>query len=301
MKPLLTISDFMPTEKKCINVLKNLRWPNGIVKCVHCDSEKVVSNGYIKKLLHQYLCRNCHKYFNERTGTIFENSKLELRQWFTIAKLLSMNVSMNKIHQELGIAYQHIMNASHKIMNNAFMNKFVGVLEGETETDEMYIPVGEKGTKQTKRKPRKRGLKLRGRGTWDKDKPPIVGTFQRKGKAIFHIVRNMFEDNVVHIGWFTNGKKYTDDFSSYNVWGFTNDHQTVNHSKKQYAIGDIHTNGIEGRFQDLRHWLNTFKGVCKKNLYLFVSIFEFNFNHRELNPIDRLMMLVSYLSVTSVR
>ena len=212
--------------------------------------------------------------------------------------MLSMNTSMNKIHEELNIAYQHVMNACHKIMNNAFMNKFVGTLEGETETDEMYIPVGEKVTKQIERKPRKRGLKLRGRGTWDKDKPPIVGTFQRKGKAIFHIVRNMFEEAVITIGRFTNGKKYTDEFASYNVWGFTHDHQTVNHSAHQYAIGDIHTNGIEGRFQDLRHWLNTFKGVCKKNLYLFVSMFEFNFNHRWLKPMDKFMVLISQLIST---
>jgi len=219
--------DFMPSEKKCIRVLKHLRWKDGIIRCVYCKSDKIVSNGPLRKVLHQYLCRNCHRYFTEKTGTIFENSKLELRQWFTIAKYLSMNTSMNQIHKELGIAYQHVMHACHKIMNNAFMNKFVGVLEGETETDEMYIAVGEKGIKQTQRPPRKRGLKLRGRGTWNKDKPPIVGTYQRDGKALFHIVRNMVEKAVVQIGWFTNGIKYTDDFRSYNVWGHTYDHQTV--------------------------------------------------------------------------
>lgn len=297
MKPLLTIMDFMPTEKKCIRILKNLRWPNGKIRCVYCDSDKIVSNGSIKKLLHQYLCKHCHRYFNERTGTIFENSNFKLREWFYMARELSKNISMNQISKDIDRKYEHVMNACHKIMNNTFMNKFVGVLEGETETDEMYIPVGEKGTKQTKRKPRKRGLKLRGRGTWDKDKPPIVGTFQRHGLAIFHVVRNMFEKAVVQIGWFTNGKKFTDDFSSYNVWGFTHDHQTVNHSAYQYAIGDIHTNGIEGRFQDLRHWLNTFKGVCKKNLYLFVGMFEFNFNHRDLSPINKFITLLGYLSV----
>jgi|SRR3989338_62867 len=293
----LTINDFMPTEKKCVGVLKSIRWPNGI-ECVNCYSDRVVLFGKYRKYMHRYLCKKCHRTFTDLTGTIFENSKLELRQWFTIAKMLSMNTSMNKIHEELNIAYQHVMNACHKIMNNAFMNKFVGTLEGETETDEMYIPVGEKVTKQIERKPRKRGLKLRGRGTWDKDKPPIVGTFQRKGKAIFHIVRNMFEEAVITIGRFTNGKKYTDEFASYNVWGFTHDHQTVNHSAHQYAIGDIHTNGIEGRFQDLRHWLNTFKGVCKKNLYLFVSMFEFNFNHRWLKPMDKFMVLISQLIST---
>lgn len=293
----LSINDFMPSEAKCANVIRKLRWSNGI-ECVYCHSSHIVKYGSQRKHISRYLCRRCHRFFNDLTGTIFDNSKLELRQWFTIAKYLSMNISMNQIHEELGIAYQHVMNACHKIMKNAFMNKFVGVLEGDTETDEMYIPVGEKGTKQMKRKPRIRGLKLRGRGTWHKDKPPIVGTFQRGGKAIFHVVHNMVERAVNRIGWFTDGIRYTDDFSSYNSWGNTYDHQIVNHSKKQYAIGDIHTNGIEGIFQGLRHWLDTFKGICKKNLYLFVGLFEFNFNNRDLNPFEKLSVLLSYLIST---
>jgi hypothetical protein len=49
---------------------------------------------------------------------------------------------------------------------------------------------------------------------------------------------------------------------------------------------------MEGLFQGLRHWLNTFKGVCKKNLQLFVSMFQFNYNHRNLNSPDRFTELL---------
>ncbi len=44
------------------------------MNCVHCQSEKVVKNG-TKRLksnndvLQQYLCNNCGRRFNERTGT----------------------------------------------------------------------------------------------------------------------------------------------------------------------------------------------------------------------------------------
>jgi transposase-like protein len=289
--------DFMPSEAKCANIVRKLRWLNGI-ECFYCHSSHIVKFGSQREHINRYLCRKCHRLFNDLTGTIFENSKLQLREWFYMARELQRNTSMNQISKDLNRKYDNVMNACHKIMNSTFMNKFVGVLEGETETDEMYIPVGEKGTKQTKRPPRKRGLKLRGRGTYAKDKPPIVGTFQRGGKAIFHVVHNMYERAVVQIGWFTNGIKYTDDFKSYNVWGNTHEHQTVNHSKKQYAISYIHTNGIEGIFQGLRHWLNTFKGVCKKNLYLFISMFEFNFNHRDLNPMDKFLVLISNMIST---
>ena len=41
---------------------------------------------------------------------------------------------------------------------------------------------------------------------------------------------------------------------------------------------------MEGLFQDLGQRLDTFKGVCKGNLQRFVSIFQFNYNHRGLKP-----------------
>ena len=39
------------------------------------------------------------------------------------------------------------------------------------EIDEIYITVGEKGIRQDK--PRRRGLRRRGRGTYEGDKPPV--------------------------------------------------------------------------------------------------------------------------------
>jgi len=55
----------------------------------------------------------------------------------------------------------------------------------------------------------------------------------------------------------------------------------VNHSEKEYARGDVHTNTIEGAFQGLRHFLDTFKGVCKKNLHLYTALFGNRYNNRD--------------------
>ncbi|MBI2971638.1 MAG: transposase [Candidatus Aenigmarchaeota archaeon] len=57
-------------------------------------------------------------------------------------------------------------------------------------------------------------------------------------------------------------------------------HATANHSLKEYVRGDVHTNTIEGAFQGLRHFLEMFKGVCKKNLHLYVSLYENKYNNR---------------------
>ncbi|HEX7467048.1 MAG TPA: hypothetical protein VF324_00490 [Methanobacterium sp.] len=44
-------------------------------------------------------------------------------------------------------------------------------MSGEIEFDEMYQSAGSKGLKN---KPRRRDLKIRGRGTYKKGKPPII-------------------------------------------------------------------------------------------------------------------------------
>lgn len=288
----------MPSERKCVRALRILRWGKH-VRCAYCDSPNIIHNG-TRNYIHNHICKDCGKCFNEKTGTIFENSKMQLREWFYIARELHRGISINQISRDLGREYDNVHRIAKKIMENVFMQRFIKALKGDIEIDEMYHSVGQKGAKCTDRKPRKRGLKLRGRGTWDKDKPPIVGIFQRGGNIILEVFRNVTKDAVSKLAtWFIDGNaiKYTDDFRSYEQFGHVYDHQTVNHSKKQYAIGDIHTNGIEGIFQGLRHWLNGSKGVCKKNLKYFVAMFEFNFNNRFLKPMDKFMLLMKEISI----
>lgn len=53
-------------------------------------------------------------------------------------------------------------------------------MEGVIELDETYPHAGNKGVKQ--RKPKKRGLRKRGRSTWKDDKPPVI-TMVKRGKT----------------------------------------------------------------------------------------------------------------------
>jgi len=277
------MDDFMPSEEKCVQVLVALRWKNRIT-CLFCESDNIKKNGIRQKFYHKYICHDCKKSFNEKTGTIFENSKIPIREWIYIGKELKRGISINKINNELGRKYDHVHRIAKKIMNSNYEKRFLETLTGKVEIDEMYTAAGEKGSKTLKRAPRKRGLKLRGRGTYDKDKPPIVGVVRRKGKLALQVLPNMKKRSVNKVlkRVSKKAKVHTDDFKSYNSLkkkGY--DHKTVNHSAKEYARGDIHTNTIEGAFQGLRHFLDTFKGVCKKNLHLYVALYENRYNNRD--------------------
>lgn len=264
------MEDFLPGEEKCVKVLISIRWKNKLV-CLFCNSNNVKKNGVRQKFYHKYICLDCKKSFNEKTGTIFENSKIPIREWIYIGKELKRGISINKINNELGRKYDHVHRIARKIMDSTYERRFLETLSGKVEIDEMYIAAGEKGSKTLKRMPRKRGLKLRGRGTYEKDKPPIAGAVQRKGKISLRVLPNMKKRSV--------NKILKQIYNSAKKKGYT--HKTVNHSKKEYAGGDVHTNTIEEAFQGLRHFLDTFKGVCKRNLHLYVALYENRYNDRE--------------------
>src|SRR5450631_3422812 len=69
-------------------------------------------------------------------------------------------------------------------------------LSGEVECDEVYVVAGHKGhpeaTLQQGRPGRRRRLKgAPGRGTLDKEKPPILGMIQRGGEVVIHMLANV--------------------------------------------------------------------------------------------------------------
>ncbi len=65
-----------PNEQTCIEHLENLRW-NGNVISPFDNSSKVY-----KVKGNRYKCKNSNKYFNVKTATIFDNSRLPLQKWF---------------------------------------------------------------------------------------------------------------------------------------------------------------------------------------------------------------------------
>ena len=79
---------------------------------------------------------------------------------------------------------------------------------------------------------------------------------------------------------------FTDDFPGYkNAVGNLKDrHHRINHSKKNYAVGDIHTNTIENAFSLLKRGLmGTWHKVSAKHLQAYLDEMCFRFNNRQ-NP-----------------
>ena len=58
---------------KCFEKVRELRWPNGVA-CPHCDSNEVIKyeRDETQPNRQRYHCRDCCRYFDDLTMTIFE-------------------------------------------------------------------------------------------------------------------------------------------------------------------------------------------------------------------------------------
>jgi hypothetical protein len=58
-------------------------------------------------------------------------------------------------------------------------------------------------------------------------------------------------------------------------------HQTVDHAARQYVVGAIHTNTIEGFWSIFKRGIaGSFHNVSAKYLPLYIAEFQFRYNNR---------------------
>jgi len=78
------IDKMFPDEQACIAHLENIRW-DGIVTSPFKPTSRVYICGNGK-----YKCRDSGKYFTVKTGTIFHNSRISLKNWFRAIWIMSV-------------------------------------------------------------------------------------------------------------------------------------------------------------------------------------------------------------------
>jgi transposase-like protein len=131
------------TEDECKAFLVERRWPNGVC-CPRCGNTKVWE---VKSRPFHWLCKGCNKNgyrFSVITGTIFENTKYPLVEWFKVAFLMyhsKKGMSALQIHRMLGTgSYETAWYMCHRI-RVAMKNSAKGQLFGEVEVDETFVGV----------------------------------------------------------------------------------------------------------------------------------------------------------------
>ena len=141
--------------------------------------------------------------------------------------------------------------------------------------------------------PRRRANKQRGHGTYENDRPPVVGTVGRRSGLCRLRVREHTDGKTLqkHVHGYTKKKAtcYTDEWHGYNR--INRSHSTVCHSKKEWArdddgdgVREVHVNTIEGLWTTARNFLRPFRGVHKKYLKYYMAICEHRINLKRITP-----------------
>ena len=266
-----------PTEEACRDYLTRHRWPSGAVKCPRCGNPNV----YHLTREHHWQCHQCAPQgyrFSVLSGTIFENTNKPLLDWFRVIHLMltsKKGVSALQVYRQMGFgSYKTAWYMCHRVragLANEEFRKLMGIVE----VDETHIG-GDDGNRHLGKKKGKDAKTI------------VIGAIERKGNVVARVIdrADMYAlEAFVHQ---VCGDKVsllaTDEHHGYKHLGDTFPHGRVKHSAKQYVVGAIHTNTIEGFWSLVkRSIVGSYHQVSKKYLPLYIAEAQFRYNNRH-NP-----------------
>src|SRR5258706_1978603 len=227
-------TDF-PDDKACLDWLLQSRYPNGIT-CKQCGTinakhHYIASRG-------SYSCQECRHHVHSTSGTIFHKSSTPLTSWFYAIYLMSQTrtgISAKQLERELGVTYKTAWRMFKLIRSRLDENgDAFGSDNNDVEVDEMHVGGPRKGK--------------RGRGA--AGKTPVIGAVERGGRVKAQVVPTtqpktvlpFIDETVSHAAIV-----HTDEYQVYDDLVYRGyEHYRVPHSKGVFALGNAHTNTIEG-------------------------------------------------------
>jgi transposase len=140
--------------------------------------------------------------------------------------------------------------------------------------------------------PRRRANKRRGHGTYDNDRPPIIGTVGRTcGQVRLQVIHHTDQTTLnrhLQAATVNTSQVCTDDWRGYHQ--APRQRHWVCHCQGEWArdddgdgVREVHTNTIEGLWTTLRNFLRPFRGVHKRYLAGYVAICELGINLKQIS------------------
>ncbi len=272
MAKTFTFQDFttrFPNDDACLEHLMKVRY--GVrTECPKCGK----AGRFIRLRNEPAFCcptPRCGHHIHPMVGTPFHRTHTALSKWFYAMYLFTTSrhgVPAKELQRQLGVTYKTAWRMGHEI------RKYMAAVDGDAplggndivEADKAFIG----------------GKDKRGKD----DKTIVLGMVERGGDLVTRIVPNRHEFSVVpHIteNVIAGSRVATDEgrtFMNLRYEGF--DHGKVNHSKKEYVRGDIHTNTIESFWSRLKASIRgTHIHVSPQHLSKYLGEFEFRFNLRK--------------------
>lgn len=200
---LIELVKAFPAEQDCIDHLETLRW-KGFVVSPFDPTSKVY-----KCKDNKYRCKNTGKYFNVRTNTLFDNTKVELIKWFMAIWLVTSHkkgISSLQLARDIQVTQKTAWFMLQRI-RKCFGVENDSELNNEVEIDETFV-----GGKNKNRHADKKIENSQGRSV--KDKTAILGMVERKGKLVTRQIESTASEHITPEVIIKNVKEamvYTDE------------------------------------------------------------------------------------------
>jgi hypothetical protein len=280
-------------EEAAFEYVETQLWPNGAV-CPHCGAtaEKIgrlegVHSKPSKKhpegvvqigLRKCYACRGAA--FTVRKGTILEDSHLPLRLWLQAIHLLCASkkgISTRQLQRMLGCGLKTAWHLSHRIRLAMApgSNTPLGGLGKTVEADETFIGKSPKT---------RRNAADRGQGR--RPDMQVLSLVERGGAVRSVSLDHRMVGPLLHERLHKDSRLVTDGAQHYKFPPAA-EHASVDHSKFEWARGDVHVNTLEGFFSIFKRGLiGIYQHVDSKHLDRYLAEFDFRQNTRAKLGID---------------
>jgi transposase-like protein len=277
---------FFSDYANCHGAVMEIRWPDGVVRCPHCGSEKVA---YLETQ-RRFKCYGNHPkaQFSLKVGTIFEDSAIGLEKWLPALWLVvncKNGISSYELARALGVTQKTawFMLSRLRLALQSNTEKF----DGHVEVDETFI-----GGQARYMHKAKRDRVMKGKVSGRSHRTAVVGAIKRgtdgqPSQAAARVVPNNRRSSVMpfvreHVRA-EDAILYTDSLLSYQQHPVRPEfaHQMVDHAIG-YVQGDIHTNAAENFWSLMKRMLKgTYVSVEPFHLFRYLDEQVFRFNNRK--------------------
>lgn len=279
------------SEDEARELLESVIWSNGRVcpHCGNCEQDRIValkSTGENKVRKGLYRCKDCRKQFTITVGSIFEGSKVALRDWvyaFAAMCASKKGISALQLSRELGCQYKTAWFMTHRI-RLAMRSEDMTQLMGTVAVDETYV-----------------GGKPRNPGE-GKPKMPVVSLVEKGGRARSKVTPDVTAANLrKHMADNIDRRAIiaTDEAPVYrNLAKSYGGHHRVNHSQREFVgKGGATSNEVESYFSLLKRGIyGTFHNVSPQHLQRFVDEFDFRWSNRFTTDTERTFIAIGQAS-----
>ena len=284
---------FFAEYENCKKAVEAIRWPDGVVKCPTCGSQKV---SYLETQ-RRWKCYEKHPkaQFSLKVGTIFEDSPIGLEKWLPALWLLTTcknGISSYELARALGVTQKTAWFMLSRL-RLALQAEHGGKMGGNIEVDETFI--GGKARNMHKDKLARLQLTMHNPMI---GKVAVMGLLDRHGEGGVSQVRlQRIENNrrrhvrpVIDEHIEKGATIYSDALRSYkhlSSEGSEYVHNVIDHAHS-YAEGTVHTNGMENFWSLLKRAIKgTYVSVEPFHLFRYLDEQAFRFNKRKLTDTAR--------------